>query len=338
MNSIAIMKKVLSLKHFFLTLAAFLMIAAASCDDAGVTPPGNAGEFSASLKPIDKNIEGVYELWASVETVLDHEEGAYRSLGRFMMDVSGAVKDTSGGDFTPNMSKIPNINSVGDVIVTIQPPGYFDTIPSNIKIIGGPKTQHGSSYVFTLNMGYSDILPASNGFASSTANFVLASSTGAFASAEFEKGLWFSGDTAGSTAGLTLPVLSDTTEWTYQAWVYERNNPANIYNMGRFDDPDTSDGFNQCQSSNAPWQKPGQDWLLINCPAGLPQITNLNSDVYDVFITLEPRFEQGTAISLPFYIKLFTANISINPFGKVLTMNNVSGSNLPGGMLRLSSN
>lgn len=325
-----------SFKVLFFAFAALLVIAAASCDDSGLTPPSNTGEFSASLKPIDKNIEGVYELWASVVTGFDHDEGAYRSLGRFMMDVSGEVKDTSGGNFTPNLSKIPNINNVGDVLVTIQPPGYFDTIPSNIKIIGGPKNLQGSSFVFDLSMGYGDILPASNGFSSATAKYILASPTGAFASSEFEKGLWFSGDTTGSLAGLTLPVLSDTAEWTYQGWVYERNNPSNIYNTGRFDNPNISDGFNQCQGSNVPWQMPGQDWLLVNCPAGLPQITNLNSDTYDIMITLEPRFEN--AISLPFYIKLFTANIGTNPFGTVLTMNNVSVGNLPGGMLRLSSN
>lgn len=52
-------RNVVSMKFVFFTFAAMLMILTASCDDSGVSPPGNTGEFSTNLKPIDKNIEGV---------------------------------------------------------------------------------------------------------------------------------------------------------------------------------------------------------------------------------------------------------------------------------------
>lgn len=327
-------------KKLFFLLAAFVSLIAASCNDSGVINPiSTSTEFRTTLKPIDENVVGIYELWASVETGLDHDEGAYRSLGKFTVDVTGKINNTSGGTFAVDLSKISNTNNIGDVIVTIQPPGYLDTIPSNIKIIGGSKLLQGNSIVFDLRMSYTDIIPLSAVFGSSLARYILASPTSVYASAEFERGLWFSRDTIGNLEGITLPFLNDTLEWVYQAWVYERSNPANIYSMGRFINPNTSDDYNQCQGLNAPWQKPGQDWLQPNCPGGgLPDITNLNSNLYNIMITLEPRYEQGPALSVPFYIKLFTDSINTAPYSTVFTMQNVSGSNLPTGILILSSN
>jgi len=326
-------------KSLFL-LAALASVIAASCSDSGViNPVSTSTEFRTTLKPIDENVLGFYELWASVETGLDHDESAYRSLGKFTVDATGKLNNISGGTFAVDLSKISNVNDIGDVIVTIQPPGYFDTIPSNIKVIGGAKSLQGNSLIFDLRMSYSDILPLSTIFGSSLARYILASPTSDYASAEFERGLWFSRDTVGNLAGISLPFLNDTLEWIYQGWVYERSNPANIYNMGRFNNPDITDSYNQCQGPNTPWQKPGQDWLQPNCPGGgLPDITDLNSNLYNVMITLEPRYEQGPALGVPFYIKLFTDSINTAPFSTVFTMQNVSGSNLPTGILILSSN
>ncbi|MBZ0204173.1 MAG: hypothetical protein K8I03_14250, partial [Ignavibacteria bacterium] len=146
-------------------------------------------------------------------------------------------------------------------------------------------------------------------------------------------------DTNGSASGITLPVLSDTAEWTYQAWVIERNIPGNIYNIGRFSNPNANDGYNQCQGASSPWDLPGQDWLQANCPGGvLPDISNLNSGLYDLRITIEPRFEQGTALSIPFYITLFSGNIAAASFGTVQSLQNQSVTNLPLGLLILSAN
>lgn len=312
-----------------------------SCGDSAVTQLQNSGSLSVNgLKSIDKNTTGTYELWGSVESTADHDENAYRSMGRFNVTAAGEITDTNGGSYSPNLGRISNINNVSDVIVTIQPPGYFDTIPSNIKIIGGPKQIQGGELVFTLSMSYSDILPPSSLFSSSAAAALLASPSTGMASLDYKKGLWFVLDTNASTPGLTLPVLADTTEWTYQAWIVNDSNPAYIYNMGRFDRPNGQDNNQQCQQ-NPPqmtWLLPGHDWLLANCPGGsLPDISDLASG-YTVFITLEPRYEQGTELTAPFYIKLFTAPVSSGVFGTVFSLLNVSSSNLPSGELRLKAN
>ena len=177
-------------------------------------------------------------------------------------------------------------------------------------------------------------------FSSSTANSLLASPSTGTASQEYKKGLWFAADTNANTPGITLPVLADTTEWTYQAWIMSDSNPAYIYNIGRFDRPNAQDNNQQCQQ-NPPqmtWLLPGHDWILANCPGGsLPDITDLTTG-YSVFITLEPRYEQGTELFVPFYIKLFTAPVSSAPFGTIFSLQNVSTSNLPSGELRLKAN
>ena len=132
------------LRKIYIALLTTGILAAAgvfySCGDSSVTQLQNSGSISLNgLKPIDKSTTGTYELWGSIESGADHDENAFRSMGRFVVTQTGEITDTNGGSFSPNLGKISNINNVSDVIVTIQPPGYFDTIPSNIKIIGGSK-------------------------------------------------------------------------------------------------------------------------------------------------------------------------------------------------------
>ncbi|MEO8512484.1 MAG: hypothetical protein ABI543_02880 [Ignavibacteria bacterium] len=322
---------------FFLLSIIFIF----SCNDSGVVTPQNKGTFSVTrLEAIDKNVVGTYELWGSLITAnFDHDENAFRSMGRFAISITGSVTDTSGNPFTPNLGKISNINNVGDIIITIQPPGYNDTIPSNIKILGGAKQLIGSEIVFDLTMSYEDILPSSAQFGSSSADFILASPTTGTASSQYQKGIWFTKDTSGSTAGITLPTLPDTADWTYQAWIIDNSNSSNIYNIGRFDNPSAGDNNQQCQlSGGLTWAVPGHDWLQANCPGGgVPDIVSLNNN-YRVLISLEPRYEQGTALSVPFYLTLFTGNISAVSFGSIQGLSNSFSQVVPTAQVRLSAN
>lgn len=325
------------LKAVFFILSAIIIF---SCNDAGVDTTKKTGTLSVNkLQAIDKNVIGTYELWGSIETSLDHGENAFRSMGRFAISGTGAITDTSGNPFAPNLGKISNINNVGDVIITIQPPGYNDTIPSNIKFLGGAKQIIGSELVFELTMGYSDILPLSQQFSSSTANYILASPTTGIASSQYQKGIWFTKDTNSILAGLSLPILPDTAEWTYQAWVIDNSNSSFIYSIGRFDSPTAKDNNQQCEFiGGLIWNVPGHDWLQAACPGGLlPDIISLYNN-YKVLITLEPRYEQGSALFVPFYLTIFSGNISSLPFGSIQTVLNIFSTVVPTAQLRLSSN
>jgi hypothetical protein len=314
------------MKKFSALVIMLLTVIFYSCGESGTTAPQNSASLTLTrLEPIDKNILGTYELWGSVETSFDHGENEYRSMGRFAVNSSGAIR-------------IGNINDVSDIIITIQPPGYSDTIPSNIKILGGAKQQSGSSLVFDLSMSYSDILPASSQFSAAAGSYILASPTTGTASSDYRRGIWFTKDTLGITAGLSLPNLPDTTEWTYQAWVVDNSNSSFIYNIGRFDSPQARDNNQQCeQLGGLLWNVPGHDWLQFNCPGTIPDIANLENN-FSVMITLEPRFEQGQALSLPFYIKLFSGNIATVSFSSMQSLSNGFTSTVPTGQVRLSAN
>ena len=311
-----------------------------SCSDDTANPTQNVIDFSyTNLKPLNQNVEGVYEAWLSVETGFDHDDAAYRSLGRFNITSSGLIVDTSGNPFTLKLNRISNINQTEDALVTIEPPGDNDTIPGNIRLLGGAKTQQGSSLVFNLTMSYNEVLGnIATQFPSSTAKYLLASPTTGDTN-QFNRGAWYTQNTNGSVPGLTLSSIPDTMDWTYQAWVIDSRDSTNrIYNMGRFDKPDTTDSYNQCQGSLPPWLVPGNDWIQPNCPSGIPQITDFNNGFYELLITLEPRFEQGSAISKPFYLKLFYGNLEPSTYGTVLNLANVSSSYLPSAVIRLTTN
>jgi hypothetical protein len=339
------MKNTLKILNQTLILCAAVVMY--SCGDSAVEVPKNTGTFSANLKRLDKNVDGVYELWVSIETNLDHGDDAFKSLGRFNVSVSGGLVDTGAieNNFAVNISSIADINTIGDALVTIEPPGDNDTIPSNIRMLGGAKNNQNGVLVFNLTMDYNEILGGiAAQFPNDSAKCVLAAPTIGDTN-QYYKGLWFSKNSRSPVAGLTVPFIIDTLDWTYQAWVFDRRNLSWIYNIGRFNAQwEISQISPHPCYQNPPdtvWQLPGEDWIQPNCPGSIPDITDLRNTNYDIVITLEPRFEQGPALSKPFYIQLFKAAAPLSlsyQYGTVISLQNISSSNLPTGVLRLSVN
>jgi hypothetical protein len=99
--------------------------------------------------------------------------------------------------------------------------------------------------------------------------------------------------------------------WVYEGWIVDTSNSQNhiFYSTGRFSNPYSADfdGPGACAGSQPPYQAPGQDWILENCPLGKPPITNLSIGNYGVLITLEPSTEQfgSDAYNRPFFLSLF---------------------------------
>ncbi len=335
-----------SLKKFsLLILVSFTAVVFISCGDADVIPPKNSGEFTTTnLKPLDKDVDGVYGVWVSLETSFDHGDAAYKSLGRFNITISGALVDTSVNQntFSLNVSGIADINDIEDAIITIEPPGDNDTIPSNIRILGAPKEIQSGALVFNLSMSSADVLGGiASQFPNDSAKFVLAAPTLGDTN-QFYRGLWFSLDARNPVPGLTLASIPDTMDWVYQAWVFDRRNVDWKYDMGRFNSPNQQDNNQQCEQNppDSVWQIPGHDWIMANCPgASLPDILSLDNSNYDIVITLEPRFEQGLALSKPFYIQLFkVSKTQGQPYGTVFPLINTTPTNIPSGFMRLVVN
>lgn len=325
-------------------LAIILSLAAIiySCGDAAILPKPNSGTISVTnLKPLDEDVEGIYEVWVSIGDGTDHGDADYESLGRFNISLTGNLLDTNGNNFSLNLSNVPNINLIEDALITIDPPGYFDTIPSNIRILGGAKTNQNGALVFNMTMDYIDILGGvAAQFPSDSGKFTLAAPTTGDTNLYY-RGLWFSSDGRTPVQGLTIQQIPDTAGWTYQAWIFDRRNISYIYDMGRFQTPWAADDNNLCGGTETPWNLPGNDWILSNCPGVIPDITNLstNNTDYEIVVTLEPRFEQGAAITKPFFIRLFYLRIP-GPiqYGEVLSLTNFASATLPSGTITLTAN
>jgi hypothetical protein len=326
-------------------LAVIFSIAALiySCGDAAVLPKPNSGEIGVTnLKPLDRDVEGIYEAWVSIGEGTDHGDNVYKSLGRFNISLSGNLIDSNGNNFALNLSDVPNINLTEDALITINPPGYYDTVPSNIRILGGAKTNQNGALVFNMTMDCEDILGGiAAQFPSDSGKFTLAAPTTGDTN-QYYRGVWFSLDGRSPVQGLTLQNIPDTADWTYEAWVFDVRDLRYIYDMGRFDSPGGPDNNAQCGGTEPPWSLPGHDWIQSGCPGGvIPDITNLsiNNTAYEVVITLEPRFEQGPALSKPFFIRLFYLRIP-GPiqYGEVLRLSNLSSATLPSGYIILTAN
>ena len=325
----------------YLTILFSLAAIIYSCGDAAIIPLPNSGVIGVTnLKPLDKDVEGVYEVWVSIGEGSDHGDDVYKSLGRFNITLTGNLVDTNGNYFALNLSDVPNINLTEDALITIDPPGYYDTVPGNIRILGGAKTNQNGALVFNMTMDYVDILGGvAAQFPSDSGKFVLAAPTTGDTN-QYYRGVWFSQDGRAPSQGLTLQTIPDTAYWTYQAWVYDVRNVNYIYDMGRFDSPGGPDNNAQCSGVELPWNLPGHDWIQSGCPGGLlPDITNLSSTNYEIVVTLEPRYEQGPALSKPFFIRLFYLRIP-GPvqYSEVLRLSNLTSTTLPSGYITLTAN
>lgn len=314
----------------------FGMFINSSCGDDPITPDQRKIELSfTGLRPLNQQTDGVYEAWLSVETSLDHDDGSFRSAGRFNISASGQIVDTAGNPAGLNLNKIGDINLTEDALITIEQPGDNDTLPG-IRMLGGAKSVQGSVIVFNMSMGYHEVLPISSQFSAATGKYMLASPTMNFASFSPNLGIWFSLDTNGISPGLTLPVLPDTAEWTYQAWVIDMRDSANrVYNAGRFTSSTGTDDYSQCKGTLPVWNLPGNDWVLTDCPAGMFGIDNLNNGNFKVLVSLEPKAETN-GLPYPFFISIFYNTIASGGFGT--TSDAVNTTSLPSAVIRLSVN
>ena len=317
----------------FIKLSSFLAIATAitfiylSCDDAGIINNNNMSFTFKNLQNLDTSVDGIYEAWIYFPL------NGYISIGKFNISISGQPVDPSGQPITFKLKyQVPDINGALGGLVTIVPPGGgVDTFGT--KFLAGPKTSNNNYLVFNVSMESDTILgSAATQMPYDTARYILYNPTDSISRIGY-KGIWFTKDTNGNEASLTLSNIPPNRSWIYQAWVMD-NSSRKIYNVGRFSSPNGNDDYNNCQGPNPGFNKPGNDWIEPDCPPGMPQITNLNNGNYSVFITLEPKYR--AAETNPFFIRLFSGNISVSAPGVMATIPNVTI--LPTATIQISKN
>ena len=295
----------MSFKPYTTVLIAAALIA---CGDEGPEMATVNVTFQ-NLAVLDATTEGSYEGW-----VID-AGGMAHSTGKFVLDASGMHTFTST-TAEPMM-----------FVLTVEPPGDNDAVPSDQKLIGGPFT-NGTASLASLGFVSAD---ATADFATSPGTHVLLTPTTGTATDD-DGGIWLI-DPGSGTSTVSLPALNSG--WVYEGWVvYGPGTPMQTaISYGKYEPQ--ADGTLSARDSDAAGPLsgapgdlmagppvPGGDFVATNgetVPGGIPLPFDFNGD--DVLlgdsqwmhvISIEPSFDESEASldAVPFQLKPFG-----NPFG-----------------------
>ncbi len=195
-------------------------------------------------------------------------------------------------------------------VLTIEPTGDNDNIPSAAKILTGNFS--GNAAQLTFDTVVADL-------SNTSGQFFLATPTdnaGGVDNNNDEFGVWFMD--GANAAGLSLPALSSG--WKYEGWVDFGNK---IVSTGTFSDVNTVDDGNLFKGSGGDVPSfPGEDFLVIPSQVSLSGIS-FPAEVTGkrVFITVEPFQDNDPN---PFFIEPLSAiaGITTGPANPVLMTSN----------------
>ena len=285
-----------------------LLGAVVACSDDGPEMATVEVTFQ-NLAVLDAATEGSYEGW-----VIDGS-GTALSTGKFVLDASGM--HTFDSPIAEPMT----------FVLTVEPPGDNDAIPSDQKLLGGLFTG-GTATLSALGFVSVD---ASADFSTSPGTHVLLTPTTATATDD-DGGIWLIDPGTGMST-VSLPALNDG--WVYEGWVvYEPGTTMQTaISYGKYEpQPDgtlsTRDSDAAGPLSGAPGDLmagplvPGGDFVMANgetVPGSIALPFDFNGD--DIVsgdskwmhvISIEPSFDEGEASldAVPFQLKPFG-----NPFG-----------------------
>ncbi len=266
-----------------------------------------------NLVALDAATEGSYEGW-----VLD-QGGTPVSTGKFVLAANGVYTFTSP------------IADPAMFVLTVEPPGDSDAVPSDQKLLGG--AFNGGSAALTIRGFVST--SASADFTASPGTHVLLTPTNGMDTNE-DAGIWLLNPPApggAPTASVSLPPLA--AGWVYEGWIVFRAGTAQqvAISYGKYGpltdgtlsgrDSDAGGPFSGApgdQMAGPPF--PGGDFLAANgnaVPGGLVIPFDFNGDDATTgdsewmhVITIEPAFDEDetTLQAKPFQLKPFG-----NPFG-----------------------
>lgn len=263
-------------KTWMPALAAAALLGA--CDGTG---PDGRERLVLSFTGLEPLAGGAhYEGWAMIG-------GAPVSTGKFDLDAAGNVVSVSGaavpgGAFDTGR----DLGSAAAIIITIEPAGDTDAVPSATKVLAGA-VAGGSA---TLTAGAPQAL--GNSFASASGKFILATPTNGMGNEE-RSGIWFIDPSSGAPMpGLSLPALP--AGWKYEGWSVIGATPVTT---GKFTVVNAADAAAPFSGPLPGPPFPGEDFLT-NAPAGLSFPTDLRGTM--AVITIEPDPDDSAA---PFALK-----------------------------------
>lgn len=217
-----------------------------------------------------------YEGWAIID-------GDPVSTGKFNVE-GGATVGLDGEEITGFFVE-HDLGAATTIIVTIEPAGDIDTIPSDTHFVAGDINADGTSELTLEHPG-----AIGTDFSDAEGQFILATPSNGDETDEFS-GVWFL-DPAGPTATLTLPTLP--AGWVYEGWAVIDGVPTSTGTFLTADGADSGEPFGG-PDGTPPF--PGEDFLE-NAPDGTTFPTDLRG--VPIVISVEPSPDDAAA---PFVLK-----------------------------------
>ncbi|NQV72245.1 anti-sigma factor [bacterium] len=285
-------------------------ISLAACDsDSGSSQEG----FTLNLSGVEPLTNGFhYEGWLIID-------GAPVSTGKFNISASGSLVDLRGSAIGSGLFELEaDVNAAAAFVLTIEPSGDTDSIPSTTKYLGGDISGDSAS----LSTAHGSSLGGS--FTASTGEYILATPTNGSNTNE-NSGIWWLNPTGASVvAGLDLPSLP--AGWKYEGWVVISGTPVTT---GTFDSVSGVDGFDGFSGTQGGPPFPGEDFL-VNAPSGLSFPTDLSGGT--AVISIEPYPDSDPA---PFTLKPLVGPIPASAADHTVFSMNNNASSFPTGSVQL---
>ncbi len=236
-------------------------------------PSVGEGEVTLAFTRLEPMQNGFhYEAWAVFKTRV-------MSLGKFNVGLAGELVDLQG-DAIPGgrFALAADTRGATDVLVTIEPPGDADGVPSDTRYLAG-SIEEG---VAELSVGHP--LALGDSFRRAKAYYILSSPSSYDEGDEWQSGIWWLDLTGDSSLegdpGFHLPELPPG--WVYEGWVEIQGRP---FTTGRFYHVYGHD-FDSPHNGPRPVPAiPGEDYI-VNPPKGYDFPTDIRGE--PLFVTIEP--------------------------------------------------
>lgn len=217
-----------------------------------------------NLEPLE---QGHYEGWA-----IDGDEKI--SFGRFNFNDRGRYVDENGNRINRRRFSVPAGTNVDKLVITIEPEGDTDDIPSGIVMAQSTGNDVDGRLTFqSLDLSSVD------------GTYVLTTPSDD-PEPNDTSGVWFIEPGEPLAPSLDLESL-DGVNWVYEGWAVFEGNPLTTGRFNNAGAPDDFAGFNA--SENVP-PFPGEDFLR-NLPNGLEAPIDLANGSSKIVITLEPDID-----------------------------------------------
>ena len=263
-----------------------------------------------SFTGLERLDAGHYEGWA-----IFGEEKV--STGKFNLAADDSLTSLDGAAIE-SFSVDRDLNSADTIVLTIEPDGDIDAIPSGIVVLAAPVVGTEAALAFPVDLS------------SIAGSYVLATPTDDDDTNEVA-GVWFL-EPSGPAAALTLPEPPGG--WVYEGWGVTQGTPLTT---GRFTTADGADMEAPFSGPNPGPPFPGEDFVS-NLPAAISGAVNLADGASVIVISVEPYLDGSDPTgAAPFSIKPLVGSVPAGLAELTLTAMGQNLDTVPSGLASIGA-